>query len=86
MAIGANTWARNSSRLDKTWDHFDGQIADFTMFDIQMSADAIAMLTGQPMDPMDPMDEEMPPPNDDSELFPPMRTSLGDLDRSVFAF
>lgn len=44
MAIGANTWDRTEDRPFKAYDHFNGRISDFVMYDRQMSASEIAGL------------------------------------------
>ena len=50
LAIGANTWARNEHRPDKTWDLFAGTIADFTIYNQQYDHQQVAELAGHPPD------------------------------------
>jgi hypothetical protein len=51
MAIGANTWARTDDHPNRTWDHFDGQIRDFMIFDSQYDRGEVATLAGNPPAP-----------------------------------
>jgi hypothetical protein len=46
LVIGANTWSRTDDYPHKTWDHFDGQIDDFVIFETQYEAHEVAMLAG----------------------------------------
>ncbi|MEM7311906.1 MAG: LamG-like jellyroll fold domain-containing protein [Planctomycetota bacterium] len=46
LVIGANTWGRTEDRPDKTWHHFDGQIADFTIYSEQLEHDEVAEMAG----------------------------------------
>ena len=49
LAIGANTWARNADRPYHTWDHFDGRISGFTVFNSQYDYGEVAELAGRPL-------------------------------------
>ncbi len=55
LVIGANAWGRTEEYPDKTWNHFDGQIGDFTIFDSQFDAHEVAALAGYETDP--PLEE-----------------------------
>ena len=44
LVVGANTWARSASKPYGTWNNFDGQISDFTIYDSQYDHNAIAAM------------------------------------------
>ncbi len=51
LVIGANAWGRTEEYPDKAWDHFDGQIGGFIIFDSQYDGSEVAMLAGVVTEP-----------------------------------
>ena len=51
LAIGGNTWSRTEDRPTATYDHFDGRIEDFTIYDSQFDRAQVADLVGLELNP-----------------------------------
>ena len=51
LVIGANGWGRSEEHPFTTWNHFDGQISDFVIYDSQFSHDEVSTLAGNPPPP-----------------------------------
>ena len=51
LAIGANAWSRTEERPFKTYDHFDGRIEGFSIYDQQYDQNVIATMAGHEPDP-----------------------------------